>query len=133
MATATFSFTPNATLSGSGDARQRTIAYYGTITFSAATDTYATGGLAPATTGTLALLGPYADRTPLSVRVYSNSGSGWQYAYNISGAKLLIFSGAASADATTAEVQFSNGTALNGATPSIATDVVAFEAVFPRV
>ena len=49
MATATIKFNPNPVLAGTGssDFGGRTVSFYGSVTFSAATDTYATGGLSP--------------------------------------------------------------------------------------
>jgi hypothetical protein len=132
MATATMKFVPNPRLlTGKGTIDQATVAYYGTVTFSAAADTYATGGLLPAAGNALINLGPYGDRTPLIIDMFSQGGSGFQYMWNVSTGKLQIFAGGGSGTAAASEV--TNGTALNAATPNIFTDVIAFVAVFPRV
>lgn len=131
MPTATFKFVRNTKLGGVGDKRQRTLAFYGTITFSAATDTYATGGILPLAGGALKDLGPYGDRVPLVLTLDSQAGSGWQYQWNQATGKLQIFSGNSSGSGTTASAELTNGTALNAGTPSIATDVIVFEVVFP--
>lgn len=131
MATATIKFVPNTKLAA-GDTTGRTIRYFGTIAFSAVGDTYATGGMAPAAGSALANLGPYGDRTPLKVYVESQSGSGFEYKWNQSTGKLQVFSGTG-AGATSAATELTNGTALNATTPTISTDVVNFEAEFPRV
>lgn len=133
MATATFKFNPSTTLDTSSTVDQRTVTYYGTITFSAATDTYLTGGLLATTGFALLNLGPYGDRTPLEVRVFATDGSGWQFSYNISAGKLVIFSGAAAADGTNAAVPLTTGTALNATTPALSTATVSFAARFPRI
>lgn len=132
MATATFKFNKNTVLGGLGDKRQRTVAYYGLIMFSAAGDAYAAGGIAPTSGFALAQLGPYADRTPLYVNVKSRNGSGWTYLWNVATGKLQIFSGNSSGSATTGEAELT-AVALNTTTPQVATDVVEYEAVFPCV
>lgn len=131
MATATFKFNPNTTLGGFGDAGERTVTFYGSITFSAATDTYATGGLLPFAGFALKNLGPYADRTPLFAYISSTIGQPWSYLYNVSTGKLQIYGGGGSG--TTALTEVTNGTALNGTTPTISTDNVLFNVTFPRV
>ena len=131
MATATMKFVPNpALVTGKGSIDQETVAYYGSITFSAAADTYATGGLLPLAGNALLNLGPYADRPPLIIDMFSQSGSGLQYQWNIGTGKLQIFGGGGSGTAAASEI--TNGTALNAVTPSIFADVVNFVAVFPR-
>ena len=131
MATATVKFNPIPRFfSASGDATQDSMRYFGTVTFSAATDTYATGGLLPLTGIALKNLGPYADRQPTVVYLESQSGSGLSYYYNVSTGKVQIFGGGGSGTAGLTEI--TNGTALNAVTPSVFADVVAFEAVFPR-
>lgn len=130
MATATFKFVPSPVLSGPGDVDQASVVYFGSITFSGAGDTYATGGLLPLAGFGLANLGPYADRTPLVIYIESLAGSGWWYLFNTATGKLKIISAAGTGTAAPTEV--TNGTALNAATPNIFTDVVAFEARFPR-
>ena len=129
MATATVKYTasPLITL---GDVTQELVYYYGTITFSAATDTYLTGGLLALTGFAVANLGPYADRTPLYFDVNTQAGSGWEYEYNFATKKLQIIAGGGSG--TAAAVEVTTATALNATTPSIFADVVAFRAVFPR-
>lgn len=131
MATATVKFVPNPNiLSGKGSVDAATVAYYGTISFSAAADTYLTGGLLPLAGFTLASLGPYADRAPVIIDLFSQAGSGFQYMWNVATGKLQIFAGGGSGTAAPSEL--TSGTALNAATPNIFTDVVAFVAVFPR-
>lgn len=131
MATATVKFVPNPVLgSGKGSVDQETVAYYGSIAFSAATDTYLTGGLLPLAGFALANLGPYGDRTPIIIDLVSQAGSGFQYMYNVATGKLQIFAGGGSGTAAPSEV--TTATALNATTPSIFADVVNFVAVFPR-
>ena len=131
MATATFKFGPPAYPSSLGSVDQETITFSGSISFSAATDTYATGGLL-ALAGFAALnLGPYADRTPLFCSVQSLSGSGWNYQYNPTTKKLQIFATAVGSG-TAAPGELTNGTALNAATPNIFTDTVVYTITFPR-
>lgn len=131
MATATLKFTPNPNLlQGKGTVDQATVAYYGTVTFSAATDTYLTGGLLPLTGFALLNLGPYADRPPIIIDLFSQAGSGFQYMWNVATGKLQIFAGGGSGTAAPSEV--TTATALNATTPSIFADVVNFVAVFPR-
>lgn len=112
-----------------GDATQDCITYYGTITFSAAGDTYATGGLLPLTGFAPKNLGPFGDRAPIDVQIYSVAGSGWVYQWNFATGKLQIFGGGASGAATTSNIEYSNATALSGGTPSIFTDVINFRYV----
>lgn len=129
MATATFKFN-TANNIPLGDMTQDVIRYFGTITFSAVADTYATGGLL-ATSGFAALnMGPYADRNPVLVKIISLRGSGYQYVYNTSTKKLMIIAGGGSGVA--APVELTNATALNAATPNIFTDVIAFEFIVPQ-
>jgi hypothetical protein len=130
MATATFKFNPAPTIPGSDDTTQSTIRFFGTVTFSAAADTYATGGLLPLAGFALKNLGPYADRTPVAAYVESLAGSGLTYYYNIGTGKVQVFGGGGSG--TTGITEITNGTALNGTTPQIFTDVVSFEIVVPR-
>lgn len=132
MATATVKFVPNPNLvmGGRGTVDQATVAYYGTITFSAAADTYAAGGLLPLAGSDLKSLGPFADRAPIIVDLLSQGGSGFQYMWNVATGKLQIFAGGGSGTAAPSEL--TNGTALNAATPNIFLDVVNFLAVFPR-
>ena len=132
MATATVSYkitTQQPTSLGSVD--QETVTYSGTVTFSAATDTYLTGGLLASTGNAVLNLGPYADRVPLAAYIESQAGSGYNYSYNSSTKKLQIIAGGGSG--TAAPVELTNTTALNAATPNIFTDVVKFQFVFPRV
>ena len=130
MATATIKFVPNIRVN-LGDSSQDAVSFYGTITFSAAADTYATGGLLPLAGFAPKNLGPYGDRPPLDVIMYSVAGTGWVYQWNFSTGKLQIFSGGASGAATTAQVELTNGTALNATTPQVFTDVVNFRYVVP--
>lgn len=131
MAVATVKFnitTLQPTMMGSVD--QETVTYSGTLTFSAGTDTYASGGLLPLTGFALKNLGPYADRAPLMVNFDSQAGTGWQYQYNPTTGKVQIFGGGGSG--TAAVTELTNATALNAATPNVFTDVVVFQAIFPR-
>jgi hypothetical protein len=131
MATATMKF--NITTlqpTGFGSVDQESVTYSGTITFSAAADTYATGGLLPLAGFALKNLGPYADRVPLAWYVASQSGSGWEYEWNVATGKLMIIAGGGSNVA--APVELANTTALNVAVPNIFTDVVNFQFIFPR-
>lgn len=131
MATATIKFVPSpALVTGKGSVDQETVAFYGSISFSAATDTYATGGLLPLAGSALMNLGPYGDRTPLIIDLISQAGSGIQYQWNIATGKLQIFGGGGSGTAAPSEI--TNATALNATTPSIFADVINFIAVFPR-
>lgn len=138
MAVATFKFVPNPTLGGFGDAGQRSISYYGSITFSAAGDTYATGGLLPLAGFAFKNLGPYADRTPLFNYVNSTAGQSWFYLWNQSTGKLQIFAGGAAADNAHSQSE-ANAVALNALLNSgsgggsVATDTVLFNVTFPRV
>ena len=94
MATATVSYkitTQQPTSLGSVD--QETVTYSGTVTFSAATDTYLTGGLLASTGNAVLNLGPYADRVPLAAYIESQAGSGYNYAYNSGTKKLMIIAG----------------------------------------
>lgn len=131
MATATLKFNPSSKVP-LGDSTQELVSYYGTVTFSAAADVYLTGGIAPLTGFAFKNMGPYADRAPLEVRIYSQGGQGWQYVWNSATSKMMVFGGGASGAATTGAVELTNNTALNATTPTISTDVVAFTAVFPR-
>ena len=128
MATATVSYSASNDVP-LGEKRQKTVTFYGTIAFSAAGDAYAAGGLLGLAGAALLNLGPYADRDPLSARIYSLSGSGLGYEYVNSTKKLKILGGGGSG--TAAQVEITDGTALNATTPQIATDVVAFEITFP--
>lgn len=113
-----------------GEKNQKTVRYYGSVVFSAATDTYATNGLLPASGEALENLGPYGDRLPVRVDVFSLNGSGIQYAWDQATGKLKIFSSAAGSG-TAGPSEITNGTALNAITPDVSADVVRFEAVFP--
>jgi len=129
MATATFKFNiKNNVPIGVDD--QDIITYVGTVTFSAAADTYLTGGLLAAAGFAALNLGPYADRVPVAVQISSLVGSGFQYLYNVNTKKLMIIAGGGSGTAAPSEL--TTGTALNAATPNIFTDVIAFELVFPK-
>lgn len=131
MATATVKFIANPNLlQGKGSVDQSTVAYYGSVAFSAATDTYLTGGLLALAGFALSNLGPYADRTPIIIDLFTQAGSGFQYMYNVATSKLQIFGGGGSG--TTAPSEITSATALNATTPSIFADVVNFVAVFPR-
>lgn len=130
MATATVKFIPNSKVI-LGDVTQDAVTYYGTVSFSAAADTYASGGLLPLSGFGLLNLGPYGNRAPLQVDVFSQAGSGYTYAWNMATGKLMILSGTAGG-ATSGSTEFSNGIALNAGTPNIFTDVVAFRIVFPQ-
>jgi hypothetical protein len=130
MPTATVRWSSAAAPVVLGDATQETIRFFGSITFSAATDTYATGGLLALTGFDRKNLGPFGDRTPLACYLESQSGSGLSYALNFASGKLQIFGGGGSGTAGLTEI--TNGTALNAVTPSVFADVVSFELVVPR-
>ena len=129
VATVKYNITSKPTSFGSVD--QETVSFFGTISFSAATDTYATGGLLALAGFALLNLGPYADRVPVAVYVASQAGSGLTYAYNPSTKKLQVFGGGGGNTAGILEI--ANTTVLNATTPQIFTDVVAFQATFQRV
>lgn len=130
MATATVNFVPGTVVSSTVD--QKTVTFYGTLTFSAAADTYLTGGLLALSGKAFLNLGPYGDRTPLFVQIQTTGGSGWIYVWNTATSKLQIFSGT-SGGATSGSTELTTGTALSGGTPEIFTDTIAFKATFPRV
>jgi hypothetical protein len=132
MATATVSFAISTAMAGEGTVDQRTVTYFGAMTFSAAADTYVTGGLLAKSGSAFKNLGPYGDRTPLQVVVFSTNGSGWNYQWNITTGKLQIFSGT-SGGATAASSELTNSTALSGGTPEIFTDTISFKVTFPRI
>ena len=103
-----------------GEKRQKTLVYFGTFAFSAAGDTYATGGLAAATNKGFASLGPYGDRTPISVRVWSKTGSGLNYLYDITNSKLKVFGGGSSGNGTvTSTISLAAGNAGTAAFPVV--------------
>jgi hypothetical protein len=131
MATATVKYIASKTPPTFGSADYATITYYGSVTFSAAADTYATGGLAALTGFDLKNLGPYSDRTPFTAFVFSQAGSGYQFMFNLTTRKLQIIAGGGSG--TAAPLELTNGTALNAAVPNIFTDVVSFQFIFPRI
>ena len=130
MATATLKFVP-ANIISLGAIDGELVRYYGTITFSAAADTYLTGGLLPLAGFDLKSLGPFADRTPLWINVYSRAGSGWNYQWNNAAGKLKIFATAAG-NGTSADQEATTATALSAFAPNVFTDDIIFEAVFPR-
>lgn len=104
MATATVIYTINPSLP-LGEMMQHTVRFYGTATFSAAGDTYATGGLAAKTGSAFKNIGaPYSDRTPVFVKVWSASGSGFLYEYVVSSGFLKIFGGGSSGGGTVTSV-----------------------------
>jgi hypothetical protein len=131
MATATVKWTVTKVPGAFGSNDQGTVTYFGSVAFSAAADTYATGGLAALAGFDLKNLGPYSDRTPLTAYVFSTVGSGWNYQFNLTSRKLMILAGGGSG--TAAPIELTNATALNAATPNIFTDVVAFALAFPRI
>ena len=130
MATATFKFNAAGVVPGGDDIAQGIVRYFGTITFSAAADTYASNGLSPAAGFDLKSLGPYADRAPIVCYIESAKGQALTYLYNASTGKLQIYGGGGSGTAGLTEI--TNGTALNGTSPTISGDDVRFEVVFPR-
>lgn len=139
MATATFKFVPNPVLAGIGasDFGGRTVSYYGQVVFSAATDTYASGGMLPLTGFAMKNMGPYADRVPLYTYIESSAGQGWTYQWNQVTGKLMIFTAAGTG--TTSPGEATNGTALNalnnGGTNggTVFSDTVLYNICFPRV
>ncbi len=130
MATATLKFVP-ANIISLGAIDGELVRYYGTIAFSAAADTYLTGGLLPLAGFDLKALGPFADRQPLWINVFSRAGSGWNYQWNNTAGKLKIFATAAG-NGTSADQEATTATALSGFAPNVFTDDIIFEAVFPR-
>ncbi|MBA0086797.1 MAG: hypothetical protein HRJ53_17590 [Acidobacteria bacterium Pan2503] len=130
MPTATIKINPSGAIPPPGSIDQDTVAYFGSITFSAATDTYATGGLLALTGFGLINLGPYSDRTPITFWIESLNGSGIWYAWNIATSKLKLLTAAGTGTAGVTEI--TNGTALNAVTPNVFTDTVAYEVRFPR-
>ena len=128
MATATFKFNPSPK-APLGDVSQDIVCFYGSITFSAAADTYLTGGLLPLAGFAAINLGPYSDRVPLFCDIQSQIGSGLNYQYNVVTKKLMILGGGGSG--TAAAVEITNGSALNATTPQIFTDQVAFQMFMP--
>jgi hypothetical protein len=131
MATATIKFV-GSTKSPSGDVTQDCVTYYGTVTVSAAGDTYVTGGMAPLTGFAFKNLGAYGDRTPLFVEIASSNGSSMVYIWNQTTGKLQVFTGNSSASGVTSAPELTNGTAMSGTTPAINTDVITFRATFPK-
>jgi hypothetical protein len=101
------------------------------VAFSSPTDTYATGGLAALTGFAFINFGPFGNRAPLQVDIFTMAGSGISYQWNTATNKLMILSGTA-ASATAGSTEITNGTALNATTPAISTDVVNFRIVFPQ-
>jgi len=130
MATATVKYNITTRPTSFGSVDQETVTFMGLITFSAAADTYLTGGLLALAGFALLNLGPYADRNPLFMDIQSQAGSGLQYLYNVATKKLQIFGGGGSGTAAVSEI--TTGTALSGVTPNVFTDVVAFQAFFQR-
>src|SRR2546430_5569218 len=94
MATATLKFVP-ANIISLGAIDGELVRYYGTITFSAAADTYLTGGLLPLAGFDLKAPGAFADRTPLWINVYSRSRSRRDYQWKNAPGELKSFSTAA--------------------------------------
>ena len=104
MATATPIYTINPSLP-LGEALQKTVRFYGTVTFSAVGDTYATGGLAAKTGSAFKNMGaPYSDRAPIFVKIWSAAGSGLDYEYVVSSGLLKIFGGGSASGGTIASV-----------------------------
>src|SRR5437899_3141963 len=130
MATATLKFVSSNVIS-LGAIDGELVRYYGTIAFSAAADVYLTNGIAPLTGFDLKALGPFADRQPLWINVFSRAGSGWNYQWNNTAGKLKIFATAAG-NGTSADQEATNNTALSAFAPNVFTDDIMFEAVFPR-
>ena len=103
---------------------------FGTITLSAGTDTYATGGLVLTWVNL-----PPSSSAPRTVYIQSikSPNSGWVYEYNPgspatqTSGKLQIFGGGAAANAAMAEL------AAAQALTTEATDVIFFEAVFQKL
>lgn len=133
MATATFKYVLNPNLGGFGDIGQRSVGYYGSIVFSAATDTYLTGGLLPAAGFALKNLGPFADRTPLYNYIQSSVGIAFFYLWNTATGKLQIF-GSGAGSGTAPQTEYTTAQALNaGGAASPASDTILFQSCFPRV
>lgn len=125
MATATATATVNDIEAG-----QKYFRAFGTISISAGTDTYSTGGLAVTFVGL-----PPSSQPPKAFYVQSQKSpnSGWVYAYNPGAApsqtsgKLQIFGGGAVANAAMTEL------AAGQAMTTEATDVIFFEALFQKL
>lgn len=112
------------------DAGQKYFSVIGTITLSAGTDTYATGGLALTFVGL-----PPASGAPVVVDIISKKSpvSGWTYYYNPgstpsqTSGKLQVFGGGAAANAAQSEL------AAAQALTTEATDVIFFWALFQKL
>ena len=121
MATATLSV-PETIVSND----QKLQYVYGVVKISAATDTYATGGLA--LNSVLLSIADIQSSTgkPLQVWITSVNGSGYTYQWNQSTGKMQIFQCAASGSPNS---EYGNGTALTNPFA----DVINFEAIYQRV
>lgn len=110
MATATANYVVNPAFPF-GEKLQHTIRYYGTVTFSAAGDTYATGGLAAKSGSAFKNIGPYADRTPIFVKVWSSALSGLTYGYLSSGLLKILGGGGSGGGTVTSTISLAAGNA----------------------
>lgn len=122
MATATLSVPTPVSLV---DNDQKSQFIYGQIKISAATDTYATGGLA--LNAVLSAIPDVQSSTgkPLMVWITSANGSGYTYQWNQSTGKMQIFQSAASGSPLG---EYGNGVALTNPFA----DVILFEAIYQR-
>ena len=130
MATATATFTVNPTALNAEDQLQKSILVRGTLTFSAATDTYATGGVVATFTPLESIK---SSLPPTSVRIWSQPAVGspvtfhYDYTYNpgstIQNGQVQIWSGLG------AGAEYGNGSALTNP----GADTLLFEATFVRI
>lgn len=122
MATATLSVASPLSLV---DNDQKAQFIYGQIKISAATDTYATGGLA--LNAVLAALPDVQSSTgkPLMVWITTAAGTGYQYVWNQSSGKMQIFQNASGAGQF---AEYGNGSALTNPFA----DTILFEAIYQR-
>ena len=112
------------------DAGQKYFSVFGTVSISAGTDTYATGGIALTFVGL-----PATSVAPLVVDIQSKKSpnSGWVYAYNPgspatqTSGKMQVFGGGAAANAAMSEL------AAAQAMTTEATDVIFFWALFQKL
>jgi hypothetical protein len=130
MATGTATCTVNSSALNSQDQLQHSILVRGVLTFSSASDTYATGGLAVTFTPLESIK---SDLVPTSMRVWSQPPAAspntfyYLYTYNpgttINGGLLQIWTSQG------AGAEYGNSTALTNP----GADVIQFEATFVRI
>lgn len=125
MATGTITPTVDPTKT---DVTERHELYFGSLAFSAATDTYASGGVV------LSFADPEIKSSQVPIHVDIKGKTGHIYAYvpgtTIADGKVMIF---VSANSTTAALtEFGNGTAFNAASAP-ASDTITFKARFRKI